>query len=443
MTIQIPYNFTPREYQKPLYNAIADGYKRGVSIWHRRAGKDKTFINLITKEAIKRVGVYYYFFPTYNQGRKILWDGIDKNGFPFLGHVPVELRKATNASEMKITLVNNSIIQVVGTDNIDSIVGTNPIGCVFSEYSLQNPKGWEFIRPILAENGGWAFFNFTPRGHNHGYELSEMAKKNPEWFHEILTVIDTGAITQEQINAERKAGMTEDLINQEFYCSFEASIVGAYFANEMRAATEQGRITRVPIEPNIPVHSFWDIGIDDSTTLWLVQFAARETHIVGCYANSGEALAHYGNWLKDWRGPRGATLGTIYLPHDGNTRSVQTAKTPQEMLKEMGFDVEVIERPLKKELGIEASRQAFGNCYFDDKECFKGIDALRQYRKEYDEVNGVYKIHAVHDWTSHYADGFQTYALWKQKQRLELGEDYDDDESESTVFTRRQRVTGY
>lgn len=442
MKIQIPYNYTPRPYQRNLYNAIANGYKRGLAVWHRRAGKDKTFVNLIVKEAFKRVGVYYYFFPTYNQGRKILWDGIDKNGFPFLGHIPEAIRKATNSAEMKITLVNGSIFQIIGTDNIDSIVGTNPVGCVFSEFSLQNPKAWEFIRPILAENDGWAFFNFTPRGHNHGYELSEMARNNPEWFHEILTIDDTGAITKEQIQAERRSGMPEDLINQEFYCSFEASIVGAYFANEMRWATEQGRITRVPVSQGYPVNIYCDIGIDDSFTLWLVQNAFREYHFVDCYSNSGEAILHYANWLKDWRGPNQATIGTVYFPHDGNTRSVQTGKTPQQLMREYGFETEIIARPQVKKNGIEASRQAFANCYFDEKKCAKGIDALRQYHKEYDDDNGVFKTMPVHDWTSHYADGFQTFALWKQRQLAELGDDDEDDDT-ITKGQNRSRVTGY
>lgn len=158
-TIRIPFNFIPRPYQIKLYNCIADGYKRAVTAWHRRAGKDKTMINIMAKEALKRVGSYYYFFPSYKQGRKILWDGMDRDGFPFAGHIPKEVRKKTNDQEMRIKLKNGSIIQIVGTDDIDAIVGSNPVGCVFSEYALQKPQAWEFIRPIMAENNGWAIFN--------------------------------------------------------------------------------------------------------------------------------------------------------------------------------------------------------------------------------------------------------------------------------------------
>ncbi|HPJ97015.1 MAG TPA: hypothetical protein PK022_06865 [Syntrophales bacterium] len=250
MEITIPYNFQPRGYQTPLYNCVADGFKRAVAVWHRRSGKDKTLLNLIVKEAHKRIGVYYYFFPTYNQGRKVLWDGIDRDGFRYMDHIPEALRGATNQQEMKIRLKCGSIIQIIGTDNIDAIMGTNPVGCVFSEYSLQNPEAWDLIRPILAENGGWAVFNYTPRGRNHGYVLYEMAKNNPEWFCELLTVDDTGGVvTPATIQAEREAGMSEEMINQEFYCSFEAALLSCFFAGVLdgHTAVTSGAVGKIEI----------------------------------------------------------------------------------------------------------------------------------------------------------------------------------------------------
>jgi hypothetical protein len=234
MEITIPHNFIPRPYQQGLYNAIADGYKRAVAVWHRRSGKDKTLLNLIVKESHKRIGTYYYFFPTYNQGRKVLWDGIDRDGFNYMDHIPEDIRENTNQQEMKIKLKCGSMIQVIGTDNIDAIMGTNPVGCVFSEYSLQNPEAWDLIRPILAENGGWAVFNYTPRGRNHGFVLYEMAKNNPDWFCELLTIEDTGGVvTPATIQAEREAGMSEEMIKQEFYCSFEASLSACFFTGAL------------------------------------------------------------------------------------------------------------------------------------------------------------------------------------------------------------------
>ena len=222
-TIRIPHNFTPRPYQIPLYNCIANGYKRAVAVWHRRAGKDKTLINITAKEALKRIGSYYYFFPSYKQGRKILWDGMDRDGFPFAGHIPQEIREKTNDQEMRIKLKNGSIIQIVGTDDIDAIVGSNPIGCVFSEYALQKPDAWSFMRPILAENDGWAIFNSTPRGLNHFHEIYRTANKEKDWFCEILTIDDTKVLTKDDIQKERDEGMVEALIRQEYYCDFTAS----------------------------------------------------------------------------------------------------------------------------------------------------------------------------------------------------------------------------
>ena len=164
MKIDIPFNFTPREYQKPLINAMATGIKRAVCVWHRRAGKDKTAINYTIKEMLKRVGIYYYFLPTYQQGKKVIWDGIDGSGFKTMDHFPKEIIKKKNEAEMKIELKNGSLFQMVGTDNYDAIRGTNPVGCVFSEYSFQDPQVWDLIRPILRENGGWAIFVYCVTG---------------------------------------------------------------------------------------------------------------------------------------------------------------------------------------------------------------------------------------------------------------------------------------
>ena len=146
-----------------------------------------------------------------------------------MDHVPEDIRLNTNQAEMKIRLVNGSLLQIIGTDNVDAVMGTNPVGCVFSEYSLQNPIAWDLIRPILAENNGWGVFNYTPRGRNHGFILYEMAKHNPEWFCELLTIDDTKAITPNIIQAEREAGMSEEMIKQEFYCSFEAALSACFF----------------------------------------------------------------------------------------------------------------------------------------------------------------------------------------------------------------------
>jgi len=224
--ITIPHNFTPRPYQLPFLQAMDRGVKRAVLVWHRRSGKGKTLINFAAARMCERVGAYYHCFPEYSQGRKILWDGRDKEGFKFTDHFPREiLAKPKNNTELKIELRNGSIWQIIGADNYDALVGPNPLGIVFDEWAVSDryPQAWDYFRPILAENGGWAVFIFTPRGRNHGFDLYQNALNNPDWYCQLLTVKDTHAISLEAIEQERRAGMSNDMIQQEFYCSFLAS----------------------------------------------------------------------------------------------------------------------------------------------------------------------------------------------------------------------------
>ena len=220
MEITIPYRYKPRDYQLTLLRALDGGKKRAVIVWNRRSGKDKTCWNYMIKESTNRIGTYFFFLPTYKQAKKVIWENIDNDGMRMLDHIPKELIKGTNATELKIELVNGSIIQLIGADEFkDSGVGTNPIGVVFSEYSITSPNAWTFLSPILAANGGWAIFNFTPRGKNHAWELLQKAKDNPNWFTEILTLNDTHVLTDEALEEERKNN-PEDIINQEYFCQF-------------------------------------------------------------------------------------------------------------------------------------------------------------------------------------------------------------------------------
>jgi hypothetical protein len=219
--ITIPFKFRPREYQLPLLKALDKGIKRAIIVWNRRSGKDKVCFNYMVKKACERVGTYFYFLPEYTQARKVIWDNIDNDGFKMLDHIPPELIKKTNDTTLKVELVNGSIIQLLGADTFSkSGVGTNPIGVVMSEYSVNNPEVWNFIRPILAVNGGWIIFNFTPRGQNHAFKLLEIAKDNPEWFTEVLTVNETKVLSPEDIERERREGMSEAMIDQEYFCKF-------------------------------------------------------------------------------------------------------------------------------------------------------------------------------------------------------------------------------
>lgn len=230
--ITLPYRFEPRWYQREIL-VDWEKKKRIIVVAHRRMGKDKTIFANIAARMMERVGVYYYFLPTYNQARKVIWDGADKDGFKFLDHFPKEIVKNRNESDMKITLTNGSILQLVGADNIDRIVGTNPVGVVFSEYALMKKEVWDFVSPILLENNGWAVFIFTPRGKNHAYELLQKYKNDPKWGVFVLPVSYTKALSEEQL-AEARNNLSQDLYNQEYECCFQDNATSVYRAVRSR-----------------------------------------------------------------------------------------------------------------------------------------------------------------------------------------------------------------
>ena len=224
-SLTIPNDWVPRPHQLELYRQFGHGRRctRGCVVWHRRAGKDSVALNLTARDMFKRVGSYWHLFPEQTQARRAIWNGVDHQGRRIIDQVlPPPLRRRTNGQEMLIETLNGSVWQMAGSDNFDSLVGSNPVGVVFSEWSLANPVAWDYIRPILVENDGWALFIYTPRGRNHAYGTYMQALEADNWFCERLTVEDTGLIRPDQIEAERRAGMSEGKIRQEFYCSFEA-----------------------------------------------------------------------------------------------------------------------------------------------------------------------------------------------------------------------------
>jgi hypothetical protein len=405
-TIRIPYNFEPRKYQLPLFRAFDEGKKRAVIVWHRRAGKDISLLNILLKGAIRRVGVYYYFFPTYQQGKKILWKGMTREGRRFLDYIPKALIRKKNETEMSIELMNGSIIQVVGTDNIDSIVGTNPVGCIFSEYSLQNPKAWTFMRPILAENGGWAIFNFTPRGKNHAYDLHEMAKNNDKWFVSCLTIKDTGVIKSEVIEEERASGMSEDMILQEYYCSYEAAIEGSYYARQIKFLEENDRIIDNIYDKNLKVHTAWDLGVADSTSIWFFQIYKNEIRIIDFYENSGEGLEHYIEVCKN----KPYKYDKMIAPHDIKVREFTSGQSRIEVARQKGINFDIAPQ-LPVIDGIESVRRTLKRCWFDKTKTKEGLNCLRSYHKAYDEKKKVFKSRPEHDWSSHGSDAFRYLAV--------------------------------
>lgn len=404
--ISLPYKFEPRKYQLPIFYAFDKGIKRIIQIWHRRSGKDKLDINLVAREMQKVVGAYYYFFPTYAQGRKVLWEGIGKDGFRYIDHFPDVCVEKKNDTNMQVYYKNGSIFQIIGTDDIDKVVGTNPIGTVFSEYSLQNPKAWEFIRPILRENGGWAIFNYTPRGKNHGYDLYNMAVDNESWFVSKLTVEDTEVLTVKDVEEERQAGMLEEMIQQEFYCSFTAAIIGAYYSKDVDLAEKEGRFTIVPYDQHALVHTVWDLGIADAMAIGFFQIVGQEVHMIDYYEGSSQAFDKYVKIVKD----KEYVYGRHFAPHDINQRELMSGKTRLDTARSLGINFEVVPS-LSVESGIDHARRLFRRMWVDKDKCKEWIRLIPQYTKDYDEKKKMFKDTPLHDWTSHGADMYRYASL--------------------------------
>jgi hypothetical protein len=429
--IDLPANdWVPRPYQLPSWKAWERGCRRLLLIWHRRAGKDEVALNMGAVAAHERPANYWHCLPQYEQARKAIWEAVN----PHSGRrrideaFPLEIRKRTDSQSMTIEFLSGSIWKVVGSDNPNSLVGAPPAGIVFSEWALSNPSAWGYLAPILAENGGWAAFITTPRGRNHAKTMLDMARTNPwsssnrhGWFAEVLTPEQTG-FPLDLIEEQRKeyhaifgidAG--DALIEQEYWCSFEAAILGAYFGRELVLIEREGRILPVPVEPDIPVHTAWDLGVGDSTAIWCFQATFSGPRIVDHYEAHGYAVDHYVDWLKE-RGYHGFD----YVPHDAKVREWTSAgpdgkaKTRLQTLIELGRKPRLVPNH-KLDDGINAARRLLPKCIFDQERTAQGLECLRQYKREWDDETKVFRNTPLHDWTSHTADAFRYLAMaWRE-----------------------------
>ena len=430
--IILPHNFVPRVYQRPMLQARGAGYLREIYILHRRAGKDLTAINDITKAATERIGTYNYFFPTATQARKVIWKGMtggDPRAHPpipgrkFLSYIPDELIAIgnkgfpkVNSTEMSVELVNGSIIQFIGTDDFDAARGTNCIGAVFSEYAHQDPRAWEIIEPILLENDGWAKFLYTPNGKNHGYHLWKFAQDDPEWYSLLMTIDDTcredgsPIITHKQIDSLRRRGVEEEFIQQEYYCSFKSGTAGAYYAKLIDNAWTQRRIKNIPWDPALPVHTAWDIGVDDATAIIFFQKLPGEYHVIDYYENSGEGVGQYAGILQDKR-KLGYVYGNHYGPHDLKARVWANDGKPQIVTAaEHGINFQLVPRQDLQD-GIQATRVLIPKCYFDRDKCSLLIQHLENYTKTYSKQLAIWTQHPKQDKHTHGADAMRMFAL--------------------------------
>lgn len=431
MEIELPaHGWRPRPYQMNAWSALERGVKRLALAWHRRAGKDDICLHWTATAAMERVGPYWHMLPQANQARKAIWDAVNpKTGRRRIDDAfPEELRESTRENDMFIRFKNGSTWQVVGSDNYDSLVGSPPVGIVFSEYALADPGAWAMLRPILAENGGWALFISTTRGRNHFHKLVEYAKQADDWYGETLTIEDTGALSMEAIETERRELAAERgeeeakaIIAQEYYCDADASIPGAYYGALMSLALKQERIGLFPWIPNEPVGTSWDLGSGDSTVIWIYQQpASGRVRIIDCIASSGVGVDWYIRRLKD----RPYTYADHIWPHDGGYQNIRDigGATLKMTAESLGLrPLRVLENDQSVQHGIQGVRDILPLCEFNDfplpfddetpeqakARMSRALDGLKLYRREWDEKLQKFKDNPLHDWASDFADSFR------------------------------------
>ena len=403
MNIEFPYK--PWKHQTPIIRAVDEGCKRIVLVWHRRAGKDLTCFNVLLRQALKRIGTYFHFFPTLKLGKKILWDGMDSEGRRYRDYIPHQLIEGKpSETELKIRLKNGSIIQVMSVEDISkSAVGTNCMGAVFSEYAAYaTGEAWDLVRPILAANDGFALFAYTPRGHNHGYRLYEDAKTQHDWMTSLLSVDGTikpdGAriVGSVMIDADRRSGMPAELIQQEYYCSFEGFMQGGFFSDQYQWAKDDERITDVPWNPHIPVNTVCDIGKGMNFASWFFQRTRDNINVIRFHESPSGSITEFCKYVKDLP----YFYDKHYCPFDGAHATEEAGVRRVDTARELGINWIALQK-LPVEERINAGRLVFPMTRFDRVLCRDGLVHLQNYRRKWNEKLEQYDVKELADRHSH------------------------------------------
>jgi phage terminase large subunit len=403
MQVKIPYK--PRALQSEMHKNLK---RWNVLVMHRRFGKTVFAVNHMIKHALTcplprpRVAL---IAPTFTQAKRISWD--------YVKHYASVIPGVTfNETELRADFPNGGRIMLLSGENPDALRGIYLDLCVFDEYGMQNPRVWgEVVRPALSDREGSAIFLGTPAGHNHFFDILQQAKEQTEegsdqWYWKIAKASETKVVKELELDAAR-VQMTPEQYEQEYECSFTAAIIGAYYGKLLAALDDDNRITRVPYDPGLPVHTAWDLGINDSTAIWFAQvYRGGAVNVIDYYENSGVGLDHYAEVLrkKDYH------WGDHLAPHDIEVRELGSGKSRLETAFGLGIRFKVIPK-MKIADGINAARMLIPKCYFDREKCAEGLEMLRQYRQEWDDRKRMFRDQPRHDFTSHSADAFRYLAL--------------------------------
>jgi phage terminase large subunit len=402
-----------RPYQREALQALKAG-KNVFSIIHRRAGKDIMAMDMLTMRGLMRVGTHVYLMPYQKQAREVIWDGMDGKGIPFLASIPPCLIAKKNDARMQIRLINGSRLVFGGSNNITSIIGSNPVTIIYSEYALHHPQVSGYLNPILTQNGGLEIKNSTPRGMNHCYEAFEAAKQNPAYFCQHLGYQQTfdndgnRIITEEMIEAERKKGVSEELLRQEWMCDFSSGNQGAYFTREYNDMEREGRIGDIRFNTHLPLHTVWDLGAGDATVGILFQINGRYIDIIHCIHDVSKPFKWYLETANRLRQQMQLVWGSHYVPHDVHQKhqGFEQVESRMTMARAQGWILQTVPK-VNIEDGIEAMRFAFPNIRINKLNCHMLIRAIREYAREYDEEKARYKDKPLHNWAADYADALR------------------------------------
>jgi len=403
MNVKIPYK--PRALQAEMHSSLK---RWNVLVMHRRFGKTVFAVNHLIKHALTcelprpRVA---FIAPTFTQAKRIAWDYVKHYASVIPG-------VSFNETELRVDFPNGGRVMLLSAENPDALRGIYLDMAIFDEFGMQNPRVWgEVVRPALSDREGAAIFLGTPAGHNHFFDLLEQARSetdngSDQWYWKIVKASESELVKEAELDAAR-VQMTPEQYEQEYECSFTAAIIGAYYGKLLAEADEDNRITRVPYDPAYPVHTAWDLGVNDSTAIWFAQiFRGGAVNVIDYYENGGVGLDHYADVInkKDY------TYGDHLAPHDIEVRELGSGKSRLETAASLGLRFKVIPK-MKVADGINAARMLLPKCYFDRDRCVTGVEMLRQYRQEWDERRKMFRDHPRHDFTSHAADAFRYLAV--------------------------------
>lgn len=375
---------------------------------HRRAGKTVAAINDMIRAGFTSkdsMPLYGYVAPYRTQAKSVVWD--------YLKHYSRPICNDSNEAELTVTLVNDSKIRLFGADNADAMRGLGFSGVYLDEFGDFKPSVWgNVMRPALSDKQGWCVFGGTPKGKNQFYDIRQTAQRlKDDWFLLELPASKSGLLPDTELEAAR-AQLSKDQFDQEYECSFEAAILGAFYGTEMREATSARRICRVDYQPEVPVHTAWDLGYRDDTAIWFYQVIRGEIHVIDYYAVSGANIAELAAVVTG----KPYKYGKHNLPHDAKAKTLaaQGKSIIEQLAEYLGINSLAIVPDLSVQDGIQAVRQMLPQTWFDAERCSEGIEALRQYQREYDEDKKAFRQTPRHDWCSHPADAMRMLAIaWR------------------------------